>query len=130
MLLVEWYQGMKELGFELSDRAMQQIILRLDQDGDGTIEYHEFVTFAQSAVMQHATISWQLAGSTMLTQATTAAPRRHRMLASLEMAPPVAAVGRQGLQLEPELVQELARVVHSRALLHPPPLMPRALVTA
>ena len=67
----------------------------------------------------------------MLTQATTAAPSpRHRMLASLEMAPPLAPVERQGLELEPELVQELARVVRSRALLHPPPLMPRALVTA
>lgn len=31
------------------------------------------------------------------------------MLASLEMAPPLAPVGPQGLELEPELVQEQER---------------------
>ena len=38
---------MKRAGFRLSDDALNQLLARLDIDNDGTIEYHEFVRFAQ-----------------------------------------------------------------------------------
>ncbi len=42
------YQGLHKAGFRLSSDARDQLVKRLDIDGDGVIEYHEFVRFAQT----------------------------------------------------------------------------------
>ncbi len=41
-------QALRRSGFQISDVALAQLIRRLDADGDGSIEYHEFVRFSQS----------------------------------------------------------------------------------
>lgn len=44
----EFEQGLHKAGFRLSSDAREQLVKRLDIDGDGLIEYHEFVRFAQT----------------------------------------------------------------------------------
>jgi hypothetical protein len=44
----EFDQALRRAGFQISDVALAQLIRRLDADGDGVIEYHEFVRFSQS----------------------------------------------------------------------------------
>ena len=40
--LVEFRRGLAHLGFELSDEKFDKLLLRVDRDGDGDINYNEF----------------------------------------------------------------------------------------
>ena len=50
------FQALRRAGFQISEVALSQLIRRLDVDGDGVIEYHEFVRFSQAHSEHSSTV--------------------------------------------------------------------------